>query len=75
MNDIRRCDSSTPLTIDEIRDLAIAISEDFGHSLLRAVFTDKLLHLLEDVSGFESGEVSSSMIDAAWAEYGVIAVR
>ncbi|TKC91701.1 hypothetical protein FAZ69_04465 [Trinickia terrae] len=62
-------DGFPPLTAEQIRDLAVAVREDFGCSLSRATFTDMLLNLLENVPGCESNEVPLSLIDSAWAEY------
>lgn len=52
-----------------MRDLAAAIREDFGPGLSRADFTERLLMLLEDVPGFEVGEVGTRLIESAWAIY------
>ncbi|AXK64741.1 hypothetical protein [Burkholderia sp. IDO3] len=69
MNDTQQQNDFPPLTIDQIRDLAAAIREDFGGSLSRAGFTDSLLMLLENVPEVKAGEVSTSLIDPAWDEY------
>jgi hypothetical protein len=59
----------TALTNDQIRELAVAIQEDFGVKLSRTNFCDKLLLMLEDVPGCESGAVATALIDTAWTEY------
>ncbi|HDR9878400.1 TPA: hypothetical protein QDE50_15265 [Burkholderia cenocepacia] len=69
MNNIQRPNDFSPLTIDQIRDLAIAIREDFGGDLSRADFTESLLMLLEDVPGFEVDNVDARLIESAWATY------
>ncbi|KVT13856.1 hypothetical protein WT24_00365 [Burkholderia sp. MSMB1078WGS] len=58
-----------PLAIDQIRELSTAVREDFGCKLSRADFTESLLMLLEDVPGFEAGEVDARLIESAWATY------
>jgi hypothetical protein len=72
MDDISLDDDLPPLTIDQMRDLAEAVREDFGGNLSRADFTASLLVLLEDVPGFESGDVRTSLIESAWAAYVVM---
>ncbi|WP_341314537.1 hypothetical protein WN982_04260 [Paraburkholderia sp. IMGN_8] len=69
MNDTRCQSNLQPLTIDQIRDLAVAAREVFGSNLSRAQFTDRLLMFLEDVPGYESDDASSSLIESAWAMY------
>lgn len=69
MNDIRRRDDFPPLTIDQTRDLAVAVREEFGSNLTRENFVERLLLLLEDVPGVESGEAPPSLIDSTWGEY------
>lgn len=54
MDNTRHYDDFPPLTIDQIRNLAEAVREDFGPGLSRAGFNDKLAMLLEDVPGFEA---------------------
>jgi hypothetical protein len=58
-----------PLTADQIRELADVIREVFGGNLSRTDFTDKLLMFLEDVPGYESGEVAVAVVESVWAEY------
>lgn len=69
MNENRRQDTFPPLTIEQIRDLAAAVREDFGGNLSRVDFTESLLMLLEDVPEFEGGEVPPSLIESTWGEY------
>ncbi|WP_322090158.1 hypothetical protein [Burkholderia cenocepacia] len=57
------------LTNEQICELAAAVCDDFGGDLPRAAFMEKLRLLLEDVPGFEVGEIPASLIDAAWATY------
>ncbi|RQR56118.1 hypothetical protein DIE18_26260 [Burkholderia sp. Bp9125] len=57
------------LTIDQIRELATAVFDDFGGDLSRAAFTEKLLLLLEDVPGFEAGKVEERFIELEWTAY------
>ncbi|AOJ67964.1 MULTISPECIES: hypothetical protein [Burkholderia] len=69
MNDIQHPNDFPPLTIDQMRDLAVAVREDFGGNLSQSEFADRLLMLLEDVPGYEMGELPTSLIESAWAEY------
>ncbi|MBP0608395.1 MULTISPECIES: hypothetical protein [Burkholderia] len=69
MDNTLHFDDLTLLTIDRVCDLTTAVREDFGGDLSRAAFTEKLLLLLEDVPGFEAGEVDARLIESAWAIY------
>ncbi len=69
MNDTQCHGDFSPLTADQIRDLAGAIRDVFGSDISREQFSDKLLMFLEDVPGYESGEASSSLIASAWSAY------
>ncbi|WP_407971241.1 hypothetical protein ACJ51O_04550 [Burkholderia pyrrocinia] len=69
MNDIQHLNDFPPLAIDQIRDLAEAVREDFGDNRSRADFTESLLMLLEDVPGFEAGKVDERFIELAWTTY------
>ncbi|NHV27594.1 hypothetical protein [Burkholderia sp. D-99] len=69
MDDIKHPNDFPPLSIEQIRDLAKAMREDFGGILSRADFTESLLMLLEDIPGFEFGEADTTPIESAWAEY------
>ncbi|TGN94562.1 hypothetical protein [Burkholderia sp. USMB20] len=69
MDDIQRPDDFPPLTIEQIRELAMAVREDFDSDLSRADFTENLLMLLEDIPGFETDQVNARRIESAWAIY------
>lgn len=69
VNDTQRSDDFPPLTIEQIRELAMAVREDFDSDLSRADFTENLLMLLEDIPGFETGQVNARLIESAWAIY------
>lgn len=69
MDDTQHPNNFPPLTIEQIRDLADVVREDFGLGLARAGFTDKLLLLLEGVPGFEAGGIPTSLLESAWAAY------
>lgn len=69
MDDTQYPNDFPPLTIDRIWALAAAVHEDFGSRLSRADFTESLLMLLEDVPGFEAGEVDAGLIESMWAAY------
>ncbi|HDR9757425.1 TPA: hypothetical protein ACK3Q6_003579 [Burkholderia cepacia] len=69
MDDIKHHDDFPPLTPEQIHDLAAAVREDFGGNLSREAFTEKLLLFLEDVPGFEAGQVDARLIESPWAIY------
>ncbi|MCW5141615.1 hypothetical protein B7L29_001670 [Burkholderia cenocepacia] len=69
MDDIKHPNDFAPLTIEQICELAAAVCDDFGGDLPRAAFTEKLLLLLEDVPGFEAGDVDARLIESTWATY------
>ncbi|KWD88379.1 hypothetical protein [Burkholderia ubonensis] len=69
MDNTKRQNDFPRLTTDQILDLAEAVREDFGDDLSRADFTESLLMLLEDIPGFEAGEVDARLIESAWAMY------
>lgn len=69
MNDIQHLNDFPPLAIDQICDLAAAVCEDCGGKLPRAEFTERLLMLLEDIPGFEAGEVDAGLMESMWAIY------
>ncbi|KVU68387.1 hypothetical protein [Burkholderia ubonensis] len=69
MDDTQHYNGSPPLTIDQIRDLGAAVRQNFGDELSRAFFIENLLMLLEDIPGFELGEVDETLIESAWATY------
>ena len=70
MDDTKHHNDFPALIIDQIRELAAAVREDFGDDLARAAFTESLLTLLEDVPGYEMGSILETLIECAWAEYG-----
>ncbi|MDW9226673.1 hypothetical protein C7S15_1228 [Burkholderia cepacia] len=69
MDDIQRRDDFPPLTIEQIRELAMAVREDSDSDLSRADFTENLLMLLEDIPGFEMDQESARLIESTWAIY------
>ncbi|RQZ38951.1 hypothetical protein DIE16_14250 [Burkholderia sp. Bp9090] len=73
MDDTQHPNNFPLLTIDQICDLAAAaaaaVCEDCGGKLSRADFTENLLTLLEDIPGFDAGEVGARLIELAWATY------
>lgn len=69
MDDIPHHGNFPPLTIKQVRELAATICDVFGRSLYRAEFTDRLLMFLEDVPGYEYGEVAAALVESAWVEY------
>ncbi|KVN86150.1 hypothetical protein WL30_21630 [Burkholderia ubonensis] len=69
MDDIKHPNDFPPLTIEQMRDLAVAVREEFGSGLSRPAFIERLLALLEDVPGFEAREAPTSLIESAWDEY------
>ncbi|RQM49815.1 hypothetical protein EHZ19_05345 [Paraburkholderia bannensis] len=70
MDDTQHSNDLATLNIDQIRELSEAIRDVFGRNLSRTDFTDKLLMFLEDVAGYESGEVAAALIELAWVKYG-----
>ncbi|ARK76831.1 hypothetical protein BOC39_25560 [Burkholderia pseudomallei] len=69
MDNIQHPDDFPPLTIEQIQGLVEAIQDAFGNDFSRAVFTNHLLALLEDVPGYETGDVAEALIESAWARY------
>ncbi|AOJ02699.1 hypothetical protein WS70_13405 [Burkholderia mayonis] len=69
MNDIQHHNDFPPLTTDQIQGLVESIQDAFGGNFSRAEFTNHLLTLLEDVPGFEVGDVPAALIESAWAIY------
>ncbi|WP_175751251.1 hypothetical protein [Burkholderia anthina] len=69
MDDTQQHNDFPPLTIDQIRGLVESIHDAFGSNFSRPEFTNHLLALLEDVSGFETGDAPSALIESAWKEY------
>ncbi|MEB5486020.1 hypothetical protein QMA69_12140 [Burkholderia pseudomallei] len=69
MDDIKHPNDFPPLTPAQIQRLAESVQDAFGGNFSRAEFTNHLLALLEDVPGYETGDVPAALIDAAWADY------
>ncbi|MBU9148121.1 hypothetical protein KTD07_02715 [Burkholderia multivorans] len=69
MDDINHPNDFPPLTVEQIQGLAESIHDAFGNDFSRAEFTNHLLALLEDVPGYETGDVPAALIESAWAEY------
>jgi len=61
----------TELSIDQQNLLDAIISDQFGPCLPFEEFTDRLLLLFEDISGFEmiSDSESQSIINQLWSHY------
>ena len=69
MDDTEHPNYFPPLTIEQIQGLVESIHDAFGNDFSRAVFTNHLLVLFEDVPGYETGEVPEVLIESAWALY------
>ncbi|KGV56318.1 hypothetical protein [Burkholderia pseudomallei] len=69
MDDTQPHEDYPPPTIEQIQGLVESILDAFGNDFSRAVFTDHLLVLFEDVPGYETGDVPSALIESAWKEY------
>ncbi|AIO67132.1 hypothetical protein [Burkholderia oklahomensis] len=69
MDDIKDPNDFPPLTIEQIQGLVESIQDAVGNDFLRAEFTNHLLALLEDVPGFETGDVPATLIESAWGIY------
>lgn len=69
MDAISHRDDFPPLTIEQIQGLVESIQDTFGGSFSRAVFTNHLLALLEDVPGYETSDIPALLIESAWAAY------
>jgi F0F1-type ATP synthase delta subunit len=63
--------SRTELSTDQQKRLVNIISDQFGHTLTRETFTDQVLLLFEDISGFEmiSDSESQTIINQLWSYY------
>jgi len=57
------------LSPDQEQVLAEIVSEHFGVNLSRAEFIDRLELLVEDIAGFETGELAEEMIQPIWSAY------
>ncbi len=69
MDDTQHPASFLPLTIERIQGLVESIQDAFGNDFSRAVFTNHLWVLFEDVPGYETGDVPDALIESAWALY------
>lgn len=69
MDDTKHPNDYPPLTIEQIQGLAESIQDAFGNDFSQAEFTNHLLALLEDVPGFETGDVPPALIESAWGIY------
>ncbi|MBF3549990.1 hypothetical protein ISF72_01965 [Burkholderia pseudomallei] len=67
MGDIQHPNNFRTLTNEQVCELATAVRDDFGGDLSREAFTEKLLLFLEDVPGFEAGDVDARFVESAWA--------
>ncbi|AIV64689.1 hypothetical protein [Burkholderia pseudomallei] len=67
MGDIQHPNNFRTLTNEQVCELATAVRDDFGGDLSREAFTEKLLLFLEDVPGFEAGDVDARLVESAWA--------
>ena len=61
----------TELSTDQVKTLVEIISDQFGPSLSFEEFTDQVLLLFEDISGFEaiSDSESHTIINQLWSYY------
>ncbi|KGV55750.1 hypothetical protein [Burkholderia pseudomallei] len=67
MGDIQHPNNFRTLTNEQVCELTTAVRDDFGGDLSREAFTEKLLLFLEDVPGFEAGDVDARLVESAWA--------
>jgi len=63
--------NNTALSTDQQKALVEIISDQSGHNLSYDEFTDQVLLLLEDISGFEmtSDSESQTIINQLWSKY------
>ncbi len=63
--------NNTALSVDQQKALVEIISDQSGHNLPHDEFTDQVLLLLEDISGFEmiSDSESQTIINQLWSKY------
>ena len=63
--------NTTELSIDQQKSLVEIISDQFGPHLKFDEFTDQVLMLFEDISGFEaiSDSESKYLINQLWSNY------
>jgi hypothetical protein len=63
--------NNTELSVDQLKTLVEIISDQFGHCLSFNEFTDQVLLLFDDISGFEmiSDSESQTVINQLWSYY------
>ena len=63
--------TKTELSIDQQKTLVEIISDHSGHNLSFDEFTDQVLMLFEDISGFEviTDSASKTFINQLWSKY------
>ena len=63
--------NQTGLSTEQLKTLVKIVSDQFGHTLTREHFTDQVLLLFEDISGFEviSDSESQTIINQLWSYY------
>jgi hypothetical protein len=63
--------NQTELSVDQQKTLVDIISDQFGHGLSFNDFTDQVLLLLENISGFEmiSDSECQTIINQLWSYY------
>jgi len=63
--------TTTELSIDQQKTLVEIINDQFGPHLTFDEFTDQVLMLFEDISGFEviSDSESQTIINQLWSKY------
>ena len=63
--------TKTELSIDQLKTLVEIISDQFGPHLSLDEFTDQMLMLFEDISGFEviSDSELQNLINQLWSNY------
>jgi len=63
--------NNTELSTDQQQTLVEIISDQTGHNLSFDTFTDQVLLLFEDISGFEtiSDSESQTLINQLWSYY------
>ena len=59
------------LSTEQLKTLVKIVSDQVGHTLTREHFTDQVLLLFEDISGFEmiSDSDSQTIINQLWSYY------
>ncbi len=63
--------NNTALSVDQQKSLIEIISDQSDHNLSYDEFTDQVLLILEDISGFEiiSNSESQTIINQLWSHY------